>query len=113
MESFKGLNADWAPEGLAETEHTAYMSLYHNAVNFIKDYYVECRKTEKDVWRAVSVPGARLSATTRRQKPSLNFREIPGCYREIVKRFMARLEEENKRLKAEIFHLRGLLYEPK
>lgn len=91
VESFKGLDTSWVPNGLTETEYTVYRSLYRNAVSFITDYYGESGETEKDVWRAVRVPGARLSATTRSQKPSLNFQEIPCCYREMVKRFTARL----------------------
>lgn len=90
-ESFRGLDTNRIPNGLTDTEYEAYMNLYHSVIRFFTDYYDERSETEKDVWRATLVPGAKLSATTSSQKPSLNFLEIPDYYREMVKRFMSRL----------------------
>ncbi len=58
---------------------------------FIADLYDETPETDKDVWHALKIQGARLSAATKRGKPSMNFTEIPGYYRPMVKRFMKRL----------------------
>lgn len=59
---------------------------------FITDYYDEDEKTENDVWIAVNIPGARLSAAERSgTKRVLNFHDIPRYYREMTKRFLRSL----------------------
>lgn len=68
-----------------------YRKLRHGVVEFISGLYDEREETEKDVWYALKIPGAKLSAAMKRQHPSMNFMEIPAVYRESVKRFMKRL----------------------
>jgi len=59
---------------------------------FITAYYDEREETEKDVWIAVNIPGARLSAAERSgTKRSLNFHDIPEYYRGMTKRFLRSL----------------------
>ena len=58
---------------------------------FFTDYYDGREETEKDVWQALKIPGAKLSAAMKRQHPGMNFMEIPDAYRESVKRFLKRL----------------------
>lgn len=68
-----------------------YQTLKRDVAGFITDYYDERDEMEKDVWRAVKIPGARISAAARRGKPSISFINIPAGYRGMVKRFMSRL----------------------
>lgn len=68
-----------------------YQILKRDVAGFITDYYDERDEMEKDVWRAVKIPGARISAAARRGKPSISFINIPAGYRGMVKRFMSRL----------------------
>jgi integrase len=61
-------------------------------ITFITDYYDEDEKTENDVWIAVNIPGARVSAAERSgTKRVLNFHDIPKYYREMTKRFLRSL----------------------
>ena len=78
-------------EEASETEKCAYISLKNATIRFITDFYGSNDETSRDVWRAVHVPGARISAAAKRTKPSMNFTEIPHDYRSMVKRFMSRL----------------------
>ena len=48
-------------------------------------------RLETDEWRALRIPGARLSAAQMRAKPLLCFTEIPDYYRDAVKRYFRRL----------------------
>ena len=57
----------------------------------LADIYDIGDETEKDVWRALRIPGARLSAVQKRAKPTLRFTDIPVFYREAVKRYMRRM----------------------
>ena len=75
----------------SETEKQKYYSLKNAAIRFITDYYGSNDETDRDVWRAVFISGARISATAKRTKPSMNFTEIHHNYRGMVKRFMSRL----------------------
>ena len=61
-------------------------------LRFITAYYDEREETEKDVWIAVNIPGARISAAEKSgTRRSLNFHDIPGYYREMTKRFLRNL----------------------
>lgn len=69
-----------------------YLLFKNGLVAFITAYYDEREETEKDVWIAVNIPGARVSAAEKSgTKRSLNFHDIPGYYREITKRFLRNL----------------------
>lgn len=57
----------------------------------LSDIYDIGDETEKDVWRALRIPGARLSAAQRRAKPVLRFTDIPEFYKETVKRYLRRM----------------------
>ncbi|MCR4442205.1 MAG: hypothetical protein QHH10_08675 [Peptococcaceae bacterium] len=61
-------------------------------LRFITAYYDEREETEKDVWIAVNIPGARLSAAEKSgTKRSLSFYDVPGHYRKMTKRFLRSL----------------------
>ncbi len=94
VESFNGLNTcdrELEDEELNSTERRSYMFLKHGATKVITDYYGDYNEMENDVWRALRIPGVKISAAAKRQKVSISFVEIPTCYREMVKRFMSRL----------------------
>lgn len=57
----------------------------------LADIYDIMGETEKDVWRALRIPGARLSAAQKRTKPVLRFTDIPEFYKETVKRYLRRI----------------------
>lgn len=66
-----------------------YRSLKNQLTGFITDYYDEREETEKDVWNALNIPGARLSAVDKGSGCRvISFVEIPDFYRGAVKRFM-------------------------
>jgi site-specific recombinase XerD len=75
----------------SRTEELKYFRLKNAVIRFITDYYGNNDETDRDVWRAIYVHGAKLSATAIRGKSSLNFSNIPKDYRDMVKRFMRRL----------------------
>lgn len=77
--------------GLSATERCAYLYLKHGVTRLITDYYDNRDEMEKDVWHAARIPGTKVSATGKREKPSISFVKIPPYYREMVKRFMSRL----------------------
>lgn len=61
-------------------------------LRFITSYYDEREETEKDVWTAVKIPGARVSAAEKSgARRNLNFHDVPGYYREMTKRFLRSL----------------------
>ena len=68
-----------------------YKNFRRGVIEFISGIYDEREETEKDVWYALRIPGVKVSATMKRQHPSMNFTEIPEAYRTMVKRFMKRL----------------------
>lgn len=74
----------------AEAERLSRV-MQRNVIRFMADFYDERPETERDRWRALKIPGVKLSATAKRQKPSMSFEEIPGHYRESVKRYMKTL----------------------
>ena len=61
------------------------------ARSILSDVYDIRDETEKDVWRALRIPGARLSAAQKRAKPTLRFTGIPCFYKETVKRYLSRM----------------------
>ena len=91
--SFEHLSVSDDMNGLetSETEKRVYLSLKRMVIRFITDFYDNSGETEHDVWHATDIPGAKLSATAKRSRQSLNFAEIPKNYRGMVKRFMSRL----------------------
>ena len=91
--SFRGLDICDGLNGLeaSETEKRAYLSLKNAAIRFITDFYESNCETDRDVWQAANISGAKISAAAKRTKPSMNFTEIPHSYRGMVKRFMSRL----------------------
>lgn len=68
-----------------------YGIMKRSVMDLITDYYDTRKEMEKDVWHAANIPGAKVSAAGKRTKASLNFVEIPGYYRETVKRYLSRL----------------------
>lgn len=68
-----------------------YLTLKHDVVSFIMDYYDDRDEMEKDKWKALKIPGVNISAAGKRQNASMNFKNIPHSYRTMVKRFMGRL----------------------
>lgn len=68
-----------------------YHLLKRKVIRFIRDYYDDHDELENDIWRAARIPGTKVSAAGKREKPSISFNQIPANYREMVKRFMSRL----------------------
>ncbi len=65
--------------------------MQRNVIRFITDFYDERPELEKDKWHAQLIPGVKLSAAIKRQKPSLSFEGIPDYYKESTKRYMKSL----------------------
>jgi len=61
------------------------------ARTILADIYDIKDETEKDVWRALRIPGVKLSAAQKREKPTLRFTDIPVFYKETVKRYLRRM----------------------
>ena len=94
IESFSGLETcdrELEKAGLNNTERRSYLNLKHGVTRLITDYYDDRDEMGKDIWYAASIPGVKVSAAAKRQKPSMSFVKIPSCYGEMVKRFMRRL----------------------
>lgn len=94
IDSFRDVEDGWFDSRLselAETERARLRSVGSQICTLIRDIYDETAETEKDVWHALKIPGARLSAAMKRQNPSISFGEIPEFYRPMIKRFMKRL----------------------
>lgn len=91
MESLEGQEELQEPVWLEGIERQSYLHLYHTAVRFITDFYDDREETEKDVWILARIPGVKQSAADKRLNHSLDFREIPLYYRDMVKQYMARL----------------------
>ena len=68
-----------------------YEVMQGNVIRFISDFYDERPELERDKWHALLIPGVKLSAAIKRNKPSICFEEIPAYYRESVKRYMKTL----------------------
>ena len=70
----------------------ACYALWNGLVSFITKHYDEREETEKDIWYAVNIPCAKSSAAEKSGcSLRLSFTDIPGYYRETVKRFYRRL----------------------
>ncbi len=94
LESFNGLDTcdrELEDAGLNSTERRSYLHLKHGVTRLITDYYGDRDEMGNDIWRACRIPGTKVSAAGKRQKPSISFERIPPYYREMVKRFMSRL----------------------
>lgn len=88
--SFDGAECIDLGAGGAEAERLSGV-LQRNVIRFMEDFYDERPETERDRWRALKIPGVKISAAAKRQKPSMSFEEIPCYYRESVKRYMKTL----------------------
>ena len=78
-------------EGWAEFRKCTILRILGRARMILTDIYDIRDETEKDVWRALRIPGARLSAAQKREKPILRFTDIPVFYKEMVKRYLRRM----------------------
>lgn len=94
VKSFNGLDTydrELEESGLNSTESRSYQHLKHGVIRLITNYYGDRDEMGNDIWHASRIPGAKVSAAGKRQKPSISFKRIPLYYREMVKRFMRRL----------------------
>lgn len=85
-----------AEDELAEKGWSAFhkdtiLRVLGRAKTILADIYDIGDETEKDLWRALRIPGARLSAAQKRAKPTLRFTDIPEFYKETVKRYLRRM----------------------
>lgn len=80
-----------ADENLSNTEIRIFRQLKGHVISFIKDYYDSREGLDRDKWYALQIPGVKLSAALKRQRPSMSFAEIPVYYRDSVKRYMKNL----------------------
>ena len=85
-----------AEDELAEKGWSAFhkdtiLRVLGRAKTILADIYDIGDETEKDLWRALRIPGARLSAVQKRTKPTLRFTDIPAFYKETVKRYLRRM----------------------
>lgn len=78
-------------KSISATEIDVFRQLKGHVVSFIKDYYGIRESLDADKWYALHIPGVKLSAAVKRQKPSMSFTEIPVYYRVSVKRYMKSL----------------------
>ena len=78
-------------EGWAEFRKDTILWIISKAKTILADIYDIRDETEKDIWRALRIPGARLSAAQKREKPTLRFTDIPDFYKETVKRYLRRM----------------------
>lgn len=62
-----------------------------NVIHFMTEFYDERPEQERDIWHAQLIPGVKLSAALKRQKPSMSFEKIPDYYKGSVKRYMKTL----------------------
>lgn len=65
--------------------------ILNRAKALLADVYDIRDETEKDDWRALRIPGARLSAVQKRKASALHFSGLPFFYKETVKRYLRRL----------------------
>ena len=76
----------------SEKSFRTYSTFWNGVISFITGHYDEREETEKDIWYAANLPGAKRNAVEKSgHKQRLNFKEIPVCYRKMVKRFYRRL----------------------
>jgi integrase len=94
IETFRDVCADSSELSkyeLTKTEIGAYKILKNRVVYCIRDLYDERPELERDIWHAQLIPGVKLSAAIKREKPSMSFEKIPDCYKASVKRYMKSL----------------------
>ena len=82
---------DLSGKGWSEFRKDVVLRILGRARTILADIYDISDETEKDVWRALRIPGARLSAAQKRAKPALRFTDIPDYYKETVKRYLRRM----------------------
>ena len=56
-------------------------------IKFITKFYDDREETQKDIWYAINIKGVKIRATQSSKANRLNFKQIPTCYRETVKRY--------------------------
>lgn len=78
-------------KGWSSFHKDAILWVLGRARTILSDIYDIRDETEKDVWRALRIPGARLSAAQKRAKPVMRFTDIPCFYKEAVKRYLRRM----------------------
>lgn len=76
---------------VSDTEKKKFQEIKYRVVGYIRDFHDEKEELDKDKWHALLIPGVKLSAAIKRNKPSICFEEIPIYYRESVKRYMKTL----------------------
>lgn len=80
-----------AEKGWSAFHKDTILRVLGRAKTILADIYDIGDETEKDVWRALRIPGARLSAVQKRAKPILRFTDIPCFYKQTVKRYLRRM----------------------
>lgn len=80
-----------AEEGWADFRRDTVLGILNRTKALLSDIYDIQDEMERDVWRAIRIPGARLSAVQKRSKPTMRFTELPGFYKGAVKRYFRRL----------------------
>lgn len=78
-------------KGWAGFRRDTVLRVVKRAKELLWDVYDIEDETEKDIWRALRIPGARLSAVQRRNKPTLRFSGLPVYYKECIKRYFRRM----------------------
>jgi len=78
-------------EGMTVFRRTIIASILNHAKALLGRIYDTGDETDKDVWHAARIPGARVSAVQKRSAPALRFDSIPVFYKDTVKRYMRRL----------------------
>ena len=80
-----------AEKGWSPFHKDTILRVLGRAKTILADIYDIGDETETDLWRALRIPGARLSAAQKRAKPTLRFTDIPEFYKETVKRYLRRM----------------------
>ena len=80
-----------AEKGWSAFHKDTILRVLGRAKTILADIYNIGDETEKDLWRALRIPGARLSAAQKRAKPTLRVTDIPEFYKETVKRYLRRM----------------------
>ena len=72
-------------EGKLKTH--AYRKTYKKIPEFFKEFYDHRKETEKDIWDLTKIEGTKNSASKKRMKVILNFKQINNYYRETIKKY--------------------------
>lgn len=78
-------------ESASITECKKFEELKSSVINFMQEMYDERPELERDIWHALLIPGVKLSAAIKSQRPSMSFEDLPGYYNASVKRYMKTL----------------------